>query len=62
MYILIYSSQFLIQSFIYFRLQEIDEVGEAIKVLAWRWVLNRLNLLACMFYEWTWHPQDCLLQ
>jgi hypothetical protein len=40
----------------------IEEVVKAIKVLAWRWVLNRLNLPACMFYEWTWNPQDCLLR
>lgn len=32
-----------------------DELVEAIKVLAWRWVLNRLNLPACMFYEWIWN-------
>lgn len=40
----------------------IEEVVEAIKALAWRWVLNRLNLPACMFYEWNWNSQDCLLR
>lgn len=40
----------------------VDEVVEAIKVLAWRWVLSRLNLPVCLFKEWTWNPEACLLR
>lgn len=39
-----------------------DELVEEVKVLSWRWLLCRLNTPACMFYEWSWSPQDCLLR
>jgi len=41
---------------------EVDELVEEIKVLSWRWHLDRSNSPACMFYEWHWNPNDCLLR
>lgn len=35
---------------------------ESIKVLAWRWCFGRMNLPACLFYEWNWNPKKCLLR
>lgn len=40
----------------------IDDMVEDIKVLAWRWVLSRLKLPVCLYYEWTWNPQACLVR
>jgi len=37
-----------------------EEVVDEIKVLTWRWVLERFKVPACMFYEWEWSPRDCL--
>jgi hypothetical protein len=37
-------------------------VIENIKVLSWKWVLSRLKVAPCLFYEWTWDPGDCLLR
>jgi len=31
---------------------EVMELVEDIKVWSWRWCLSRLNIPACMFYEW----------
>lgn len=39
---------------------EVDELVEEVKVLSWRWTLNRINIPACMFYEWCWNPKECL--
>jgi hypothetical protein len=36
------------------------EVVDEIKVTSWKWGLSRLNLPACLFYEWSWDPGDCL--
>ena len=40
----------------------IEEVVENIKVLSWRWMLTRLTVPACLFYEWCWNPKECLLR
>lgn len=40
--------------------REIDEVVEEIKVLSWRWMLERMNIPACLYYEWSWNPILCL--
>jgi hypothetical protein len=40
----------------------IDEMVEDIKVLAWRWVLSRVNFPVSLYYEWTWNPQECLVR
>lgn len=40
----------------------IDEVVEEVKVLSWRWVLERMKIPMCLFYEWSWDPRDCLLR
>lgn len=40
--------------------QEVDEVVEVVKVLAWRWVLERMNIPVCLYYEWCWDPIFCL--
>jgi len=37
-----------------------DELVENIKVLWWRWTLTRLTVPACLFYEWSWNPKECL--
>jgi hypothetical protein len=39
----------------------VAELVEAIKVLSWRWTLNLLQVPACLFYEWSWNPKDCLI-
>jgi len=36
---------------------DVEELLESIKVLSWRWCLGRLNLPACLFYEWNWNPK-----
>lgn len=38
------------------------DIVEAVKVLAWRWSLTRMNISACLFYEWCWNPKFCLQQ
>jgi hypothetical protein len=37
-------------------------VIDDIKVLSWKWVLSRLKVAPCLFYEWIWDPGDCLLR
>lgn len=37
-----------------------DVLVEEVKVLSWRWVLERFNAPACLFYEWCWNPRACL--
>lgn len=39
---------------------EVDELVEEIKVLSWRWMLERMNTPVCLYYEWCWNPQNCL--
>jgi hypothetical protein len=39
-----------------------DELVEEVKVMSWRWLLGRLNTPACMYYEWSWCPRECLLR
>ena len=39
---------------------EVEELVEEIKVLSWRWMLERLPTLTCLFYEWIWNPRYCL--
>jgi hypothetical protein len=34
-------------------------IVEEIKVLTWKWSIDRLKIPPCMFYEWTWNPGDC---
>jgi len=33
-------------------IKEEEELVEEIKVFSWRWVLSRLNVSPCLFYEW----------
>lgn len=40
--------------------KDVEEMVEEIKVLSWRWMLMRLKVLPCLFYEWNWDPEDCL--
>jgi hypothetical protein len=35
---------------------------EDIKALSWSWVLTRLKVAPCLYYEWIWDPGDCLLR
>ena len=37
-----------------------EEIVEEIKVLSWRWVLERMKIPVCLFYEWSWDPIYCL--
>ena len=37
----------------------IEDLVEEIKVLFWRWFLDRMRVLVCLFYEWGWNPQAC---
>jgi len=39
---------------------EVDKMVEDAKVLAWRWMLSRMRIPVCLFYEWCWNPQWCL--
>jgi hypothetical protein len=35
------------------------EIVEDIKVLSWRWSVDRLRIAPCLFYEWSWDPGIC---
>jgi hypothetical protein len=35
---------------------------EDIKVLSWKWSVDRLKISPCLFYEWIWDPGDCFLR
>lgn len=39
---------------------EVDVMVEEVKVLAWKWVMNRMTIPVCLFFEWCWNPQWCL--
>ena len=39
---------------------EVDELVEEIKELSWLWMLERLHIPSCLFYEWSWNPRFCL--
>jgi len=39
---------------------DVEAMVEDIKVLSWRWVLNSLKIPTCLYYEWSWNPNDCL--
>lgn len=40
--------------------REVDEMVDDIKVLSWRWMLQRMKIPVCLYYEWCWNPQSCL--
>ncbi|KAK2452536.1 hypothetical protein QL285_000319 [Trifolium repens] len=35
------------------------EIVEDIKVLSWKWSVDRLKISPCLFYEWSWDPGEC---
>jgi hypothetical protein len=37
-------------------------IVDEIKVISWKWSLARLKILPCLFYEWSWNPDDCHLR
>jgi hypothetical protein len=39
---------------------EVEELVEEIKVLSWRWMLERMHIPSCLFYQWSWNPRYCL--
>lgn len=39
---------------------DMDVLVEEIKVLSWRWMLDRMKIPVCLFYEWSWNPIYCL--
>lgn len=41
---------------------DMESIVEDIKVLLWRWVLNRLQIPTCLYYEWCWNPNEGLLR
>jgi hypothetical protein len=38
------------------------EIVEDIKVLSWKWSVDCLNISPCLFYEWSWDPEDFFLR
>jgi hypothetical protein len=39
---------------------EVNEIVEEVKVLSWRWMMDRVKMPVCLFYEWRWNPRECL--
>jgi len=39
---------------------EPEELVDEIKVLSWRWMLQRMNIPVCLYDEWCWNPSYCL--
>jgi hypothetical protein len=39
---------------------DVVSIVDDIKVLSWRWVLNRLKIPTCLYYECSWNPNECL--
>jgi hypothetical protein len=39
---------------------KVEAIVEEVKVLAWKWAMNRMNIPVCLFFEWCWNPQWCL--
>jgi hypothetical protein len=39
-----------------------DRLVDEVKVMSWRWLLSRFDSPVCMFYEWVWNPQECLMR
>lgn len=39
---------------------DVDELVEEVKVMSWRWLLERTHTPTCLFYEWCWNPKLCL--
>jgi mannosylglycoprotein endo-beta-mannosidase len=35
------------------------DIVEEIKVLSWKWSVDRLKVAPCLFYEWCWDPGYC---
>jgi len=38
---------------------EVEQIVEEVKFLSWRWVLKRMNISVCLYYEWCWNPIIC---
>jgi hypothetical protein len=38
------------------------KIVEQVKVLYWKWSVDRLRIPPCLFYEWLWDPGDCFLR
>jgi len=39
----------------------VDELLSEITVLSWQWCLTRLAMQNCLYYEWNWNLQECLI-
>jgi exonuclease III len=39
--------------------REALEIVEEVKVLSWRWSVDRLKIAPCSYYEWIWDPGGC---
>ncbi|CAJ2636054.1 unnamed protein product [Trifolium pratense] len=35
------------------------EIVDEVKVISWKWSVDRLKISPCLFYEWTWEPGIC---
>jgi hypothetical protein len=40
----------------------VEDLLAEIVVNSWRWSLSRINMQTCLFYEWNWNPQECLIR
>jgi len=54
----------LVRNHMIFRneVKHVDELLPEIIVKSWQWSLSRLNMQTCLYYEWNWNPQECLLR
>lgn len=40
---------------------DVESIVEDIKV-SWRWCWTKLEILTCLYHEWSWNPNECLLR
>jgi hypothetical protein len=38
------------------------DIVEDVKVLSWKWSVDRLKVTPSLYYEWCWDPGDCFLR
>jgi hypothetical protein len=42
--------------------KEYKDIVEDVKVLSWKWSVDRLKVTQSLFHEWCWDPGDCFLR
>lgn len=40
---------------------DVLEMLEEVKLLSWKWGMERLKIASCLFYEWCWNPAFALV-